>query len=240
MTIAQIVYMVNDEIKMLSDDSTFTTAHIMFLLSKFRSALIKKQYLDKRNTPSSNNTQIICLDLEDYYPSSNTCVPGFRRSKQAIPNLLFESSAKVYPINFSLGVNFSLVPMERFPFVGNNKYMSSIIYCYIGADHHLYFSSSRPQTMYLEKVRIAGVFEDYETAEKMSCDAANNTCDIMEKEFPIEESLVPDLIQYTVKELLGAAYKPKDSINNANDDLADIVNWARNNMKSDLQKQIES
>ena len=42
-----------------------------------------------------------------------------------------------------------------------------------------------------------------------------------------------------VKELLGAAYRPKDSSNNSNDDLSDIIAWARRNMKTAVQKQIE-
>ena len=42
-----------------------------------------------------------------------------------------------------------------------------------------------------------------------------------------------------VKELLGASYRPKDSINNSNDDLSDIVAWVRRNMKTPVQKQIE-
>ena len=57
--------------------------------------------------------------------------------------------------------------------------------------------------------------------------------------FPIENALVPIIVEMVVKELLGASYRPKDSINNSNDDLSDIVAWVRRNMKTPVQKQIE-
>jgi hypothetical protein len=52
----------------------------------------------------------------------------------------------------------------------------------------------------------------------------------------MEDSLTPLLIQSVVKELLGAAYRPKDQQNNANDDLADMIAFIRRNMKSAYQK----
>ena len=55
----------------------------------------------------------------------------------------------------------------------------------------------------------------------------------------MEDSLTSLLIQSVVKELLGAAYRPKDQQNNANDDLADMIAFMRRNMKSAYQKQIE-
>ena len=57
--------------------------------------------------------------------------------------------------------------------------------------------------------------------------------------FPIENALVPIVVEMVVKELLGAEYRPKDSSNNADDDLSDIIAWARRNMKTAVQKQIE-
>jgi hypothetical protein len=41
-----------------------------------------------------------------------------------------------------------------------------------------------------------------------------------------------------VKELLGAAYRPADIINNANDDMASMANFLANAMKKDFNDQI--
>lgn len=89
---------------------------------------------------------------------------------------------------------------------------------------------------YLEKVKFTGVFSDAEEASKLECEQAES-CDILDQEFPLEDAIIPPLIELIVKELSGAIYKPEDSENNAADDLASFI--ARN-AKSNLQKQIES
>jgi hypothetical protein len=60
----------------------------------------------------------------------------------------------------------------------------------------------------------------------------------MDVEFPLEADLIPQMIELIVKELLGVNYRPKDSANNAADDLADIAAFVRRNMKSDVAKQM--
>jgi hypothetical protein len=40
------------------------------------------------------------------------------------------------------------------------------------------------------------------------------------------------MVELIVKELLGVNYKPKDTVNNAYDDLADLASFVRRNMKS--------
>jgi hypothetical protein len=61
----------------------------------------------------------------------------------------------------------------------------------------------------------------------------------MEREFPLEVSLVPDLIARVVKDVLGTAWRMGDNTNNANDDLSDIATYVRRNMKKDFRDIIE-
>ena len=55
----------------------------------------------------------------------------------------------------------------------------------------------------------------------------------------MEEALIPQLIETVVKFMTSGLYKPEDVENNANDDLSTMMSFIRNNMKSNLQKQIE-
>lgn len=56
----------------------------------------------------------------------------------------------------------------------------------------------------------------------MACPEENGAiCKLEDKEFPIEDALVPPLIELVVKELRGPEYSPKDEDNNAKDDLPD-------------------
>ena len=131
---------------------------------------------------------------------------------------------------------------ERFKYVGNNKYLKNQIYGTIAPDSHLYLKSNNPQLYYLEKVRMTGIFEDTGKVMELQCpDKDGNTvCDIMDMDFPLEESLVPPMIELIVKELGGQKYQAEDSENNANDDLANLAAFIRqqvaNGRRSDLYK----
>mgnify|MGYP007131985055 CR=1 FL=1 len=68
---------------------------------------------------------------------------------------------------------------------------------------------------------MTGIFENPEEVAKLSCeDNEEESCDILDKDFPLEEALVPVLIELCVKELSGAVYRPEDNRNNASDDLS--------------------
>lgn len=146
----------------------------------------------------------------------------------------------VFPKDFYQGINISYISRERMRYVGNNKYLQNIIYCSLNPDGHLFLKSNNPQFKYLKQVKLSGVFDDAEEAANLSCD--NNkedaSCDILDKDFPLETALVPPLIELIVKELSAAEYKVKDTENNANDDLSDIATFARLNTKNQLQKQM--
>ena len=47
-TYRQLIYLVLDELKLISDDSTYTEEHIMTLLSNYRAFLLKQRYSDVR------------------------------------------------------------------------------------------------------------------------------------------------------------------------------------------------
>ena len=46
--------------------------------------------------------------------------------------------------------------------------------------------------------------------------------ELQDREFPIEDALVPPLIELIVKELAPAVFRPEDDTNNAADDLAKV------------------
>jgi hypothetical protein len=100
------------------------------------------------------------------------------------------------------------------------------MYATLGHDDHLYIKSSNPQSLYLERVRFSGIFEDPEKAAKLSCEedtSEEETCDVLDKKFPLEEALIPLMIELIVKEVSNAIYRPADEENNANDDLTNNI-----------------
>ena len=225
-TYKELVYMCLDELKLYSDDALYTEEHIMFLLGKYRTFLIKQRYSDVKKQIPESNYQTICLDLIEVPAiSGEPCEGGFYlRSKEKIPFLMKIGNPRVYPIDYYQG-EITYVSRDRMRYVGYNKYLQNIIYTSLGPDNYLYFKSFNPQFLYLEKVRMTGIFEDTLAASELQCpdESGNTVCDVLDREFPIEAALVPPMIELVVKELLGAEYKPDDKTNDAKDELSEVV-----------------
>ncbi len=247
MLVKELVYYILDSVKLISDDSIITEDHVLFLTKKYRSFLIKKEQDKEKSTTDTSSEfeyQQICLNLEKVPAiDGEPCTGGYYlRSKEKIPKLLEDTSPRVYPFDFYQGINIVFIPRDRMRYVGTNKYLQNIIWVSLGSDLHLYLYSNNPQFFYLTKLRMLGIFEDYDDASKLLCDKDGNdtSCDPLDMNFPIRDYLVPTLIELCVKDITGAAYKPEDPENNAKDDLADLASFLRKNTKNNLQQLIDS
>ena len=222
----EAIYLVIDELKLQSDDATYTEEHIMFLLKNYRTFLLKQRYSDIKKQIPESNYQTICLDLIEVPAiSGEPCEGGpYLRSKEKIPFLMKIGNPMIYPIDYYQG-DITYVSRERMRYVGYNKYLKNIIYASLGPDNYLYFKSFNPQFLYLEKVRMTGIFEDTLATSELQCpdESGDTVCDVLDREFPIENALIPPLIQLVVEELTKAEYKPEDKENNSDDDLSEVV-----------------
>lgn len=230
MLVKEIVYMVLDLAKAAtSDDSYFNEDHVIFLLKKYRSFLIKKEQEKQKATTdiaSEFEYQQICLDLEKVAAiDGEPCTGGYYlRTTKKIPKILEDNQPRVYPVDFYQGINISYIPRDRMRYVGTNKFLQNIIYVSLGPDLHLYLNSSNPQFLYLKKLRMSAVFEDFDDISCYLCDDGGNSkaCDVLDEVFPIREYLVPTLMELVVKELTTAKYQPVDEHNNASDDMSKV------------------
>ena len=231
MLVSELVYSILDLAKAAtSDDSFFTEDHVISLCKHYRSLLIKKEQEKEKNTSdvaSEFEYQQICIDLEPKAAiDGEPCTGGYYLwSTKELPKILEGNLPRVYPIDYYQGINIAYVSRDRMRFVGTNKYLQNIIYCSLGPDKHLYIKSSNPQFLYLKKLRISAVFEDFEAASGLLCDGDGNStaCDVLDGEFPIRDYLVPSLIDLVVKELTGVKYHPEDRVNNDKDDLPEVA-----------------
>lgn len=221
-----IVYMILDEIKSTSDDAFFNEEHVLLLVNNYRNFILKQKYSDIKKPIPESNYQTICLNLIQVPAIAGVPCEGgtFLRSKEKVPFMLKIGNPRVYPVNYYLG-EITYISRDRMRYVGHNKYLQNIIYASLGPDNYLYLKSSNPQYLYLEKVRLTGIFENMESISDLLCDESGNkiNCDIMDKTFPVEDALVPLIIELTVKELLGAEYRPEDKQNNSDDNLSDVT-----------------
>ena len=223
-TYKELVYLCLDELKLNVDDAVFTEEHIIFLLSKYRGFLLKQRYSDIKKQIPESNYQTICLDLIKETKEGSLCGDTYLRSTEKLPFLMKIGNTSVFPVDYYRST-VTYISRERMKYVGYNKYLQNIIYASISPDNYMYLKSSNPQFLYLKKIRVTGIFEDPKAASELQCpdENGNTVCDILDKTFPIEDALIPPLVQLIVEELTKTEYKPEDKENNADDDLSDVV-----------------
>ena len=242
-TYKELVYLVLDELKLHSDDAPYTEDHVIFLIDKYTAFLLKQKYSDVKKQIPESNYQTICLDLKEVPAMAGApCeldYSSYLRSVEKIPYLMKIGNPVIYPVDYYRG-NITLVSRDRMRYTGYNKYLQNIIYASLAPDNYIYFKSSNPKFLELTKVRLTGIFEDSQKASELMCteEGCTLSCDVLDRDFPLEDSLIPPMIELVVKELLGAEYRPEDNINNANDDLGDLATYISRNAKSSLAKQL--
>ena len=217
----EIVSMVMDMLKVTSDDSIFTEEHIIFLAGRYRSFLLKQKYANelKKQIPESNY-QTLCISLECVV--GDPCVnPTYLRSIEEIPSLLPIGGYKCSPKSTVFDHKITFVPYNRFRYTGSNKWLQNIIYAAIGNDDHLLLRAGNTQFRYLREVTLRGIFEDAEKASELECENQSaDKCDILDRDFPLEDALIAPLIELVSKELSPSIAAPEDRVNDANDNLS--------------------
>lgn len=246
-TYREAIYMCLDLLKGISDDFTYTEDHIAYLLDKFRALLLKQRYgNDPRKLVPYSNYQTISIIFSPSEPKeilkSSNKIPYMLQL--GIPRLL--STDEAY-----YNYKYDFTSRERLPFVGYNKYTKNITYFAINESNFLITPNKKEYwnvnmslddntpTTYIgpHHFSLTGIFENPREVRDES--SFNEGTDELDRNIPIEESLITTLIELVVKELASSVYRPTDDQNNNRDDNAAMATFLANNTKSSLQKQME-
>ena len=247
-TYREAIYMCLDLLKGTSDDFTYTEEHIAYLIDKFRALLLKQRYGNdpKKHVPYSNY-QTLEVEFNPTEPKN------MLKSTNQIPYMLQLGIPRIVLDNEDYyNYRFELTSRERLPFVGNNKFTSMIGYCAINETNNLLMKNKDsywanltvepPVLSYIgpKKLKLVGIFENpREVNDETSFGEDSTNINELDRNIPIEESLITTLIELVVKELAGSVYSPEDDVNNAKDDNADMQAFIARNMKSKLAKQLQ-
>ena len=218
--------MVLDMLKVTSDDAIFTEDHIVFLAGRYRSFLLKQRYSsDQKKTIPESNYQTLCLDLEKTEAIEGLpCEGGYMlRTTKEVPATLPCGNTRLYTSGSYYHGDITFVSKDRLKYVGYNKWMQNIIYACLDPSGRIYLNSSNPQFLYLRQAMLTGIFENAEEASELECDNQGaDTCDILDRDFPLEDALIAPLIELITKELSPSIAAPEDKENDANDNLSGI------------------
>lgn len=257
-TYGQMIYYCLDMVKAFSDDTSVTEEHVMFLLDKYRALTLRQAYDNGKAKNSinisSDNYQLIPIDrlvlvrpqdleaniysddgLDYIMENSDTHYKSnYKYSEDIeIPSILPGVAPKVYITDLFKSVA-TYVDNDRFEYTNWHKYLKNFIYATIGTDRHLYLKSGNVERLErVSRVNLYAIFENPSDVYALT----DPDKDIYDCGFPVEESLIPNVLALCVKDILGAAYRPYDKYNNADDDLANIATFIRNNMKQRFVKE---
>jgi hypothetical protein len=221
----ELVYIILDSLKIHSDDSKFTEDHVVFLLSKYRAYILNQMYSKVGKSASNANYQYLEVELESTSNKSKTNIPHI----MSIGKPIIGADCDQEEITF--------VPMDRFKYIGHNRFLNNIIYCTVNIEGKLEFNkiptkNNGKLTEPCNKCTIYAIFSN-------PLDVYDKGLDILDEYFPVEETLIPSILELVMKDLTNGLYKPSDNTNDAQDALSDLAGFLRRNMKSQFQKQID-
>lgn len=234
MKINEVIYYCLDAVKAISDDSHVNEDHVLFLLSKYRAFLLQQYYNTKRNI-SPSNYQIIPINLQSVEDDN----PRYMyKSVEILPHTIDIVKPNILLFNGYEEETIEYIPFSRIKSIGYDKWKDKFIYTALGFDDYLYASCKQSITEEDNyQLKLRAVFEDFIKAFDLIHN--NNDYDIMEEDFPLEFTLIPDVIARVVKDILGTAWRPSDKTNDGDDSLSDIAAFVRQNMKKRYNNTIE-
>lgn len=207
-----------------SDDSRLSSRHIYSILKSARATLLKRK-LDKRNTLSPWEIQTIpCVELIEAEAHECPCVPPsgctIYRSRYKIPKPLEAMSNNLLNSVTTLdgSVLFSKTTWTEKKYKKGRRYTGSSIDYWI-RNEYLYVTFNNFVTV----VAIDGPFEDPLEVEKfisfcnIDCEECQDCISYLDKEFPLEDSLLQAAIEMTIRELDIFFKVPEDRSNNTAD-----------------------
>lgn len=223
-TLKEIVYDIKNIIRggKQSDDEIISDRQIEFQVHSLRAQFIR-QDINKRRSISDNIKQVIhCLEVEPV--SGTTCGLSsdlvIVRSKQKIPNAIETSHqdliTAIGPTGI-LSVNFHMIPYNRAPWVGTNKYTKRMT-CAFLLDSFVYIVG--PEAERLQKIKVEGVWQNPKDIEGYKKDDGSLSYDSEHDEYPLSTSML-DLIKQSMlaTNMQPLVQMPTDLTNNSKSDV---------------------
>ena len=214
-----LIYNIRELISQYSDDSDVSNEYISFLITQTRALLVTQRYSDRAYVLPQKIRQRFNYELElaednPFDDTIGTILRTVDPIQKPIENFNLKSNMRLNSGSYK-DIYFTIVPQERFPYVGRNKWIQNHIYVTIGTDFRLYFTASNDTHKMIENVRASYVCEDPEAAYPATVDYDGT--DFWDVEYPLEASMVEDLTNIIVKKLVGKLQIPQDKINNADE-----------------------
>ena len=171
-TYREIVYIIQDEMKILSDDSIFETDHFVFLANKYRALLFNQKYKGKKvEIPFAWYQR---LNVNFTYPSIGSNI--YKSTKQ-IPPVLDTTNLWQYTFISTSGANtpnLNFINPQRFKTCGYNKWTNNELHGTIDLDNYMYLKSKNNKYIDISQSNISTPFTGANTTLHPRWDDSGN------------------------------------------------------------------
>ena len=219
-----IIYTVLEKLKIHSGDSKITPELISSMIDTKRAMLLKSRF--SRNTWNIpiEIKQEVCMDIERVDTIDGFSLAGKTiRTAFAIPGSI-KIRGKDGPLMVrrqdGLSIPINIVPIERLPYIGSNKFTAMLTYACIDYDGRLILTSTSDKLKFIKEIKVTNVFENPEDVYELECRDNNDYGDIepWDMEYPVETSMVDEIVEMIVKDLFNTIRLPEDKTNDSLDE----------------------
>lgn len=210
-----------------SDDNRMSNRLIYSVIMSAKAMVLRQEISKNKNISDRNYDYLQCIPLQKAEPYECPCVPPsgclILKSTCKIPRAL--STKKGEFINVTT-IDGSKSFAKTSWISKNKKYATkytSKTQDFFFKDDYLFLTAPEPLALSLKVVTISGIFEDlleYKCSYCTNCEDANSCIYPMDMEFKLDYSLIENIIEIAIAELIRTfSSQPDDKINNANDDI---------------------
>lgn len=221
MTKNEIIYTIFEKLNIQSDDSDITEELVSSLVDTKRAMFLQQRYGKSSWHMPIEVKQEICLEMSltdkvDGY----SCAGKILTSTSSIPPSI-KIRGKEGPLNVrkkdGTEISMSIIPVERIPYLFNNRYTQQLTYCAVDFNNNLVIISKDNKHRFLKYVQVTDVFESPDDARDLTCDL-DSTVEAWDDEYPLEASMVDLIVTEVLKDLVRTIATPSDDVNDATDD----------------------
>lgn len=238
MTKREIIFTILEKLKIESDDSDLTQEFVSALIDLTRAKLIKQTYGNKEWNIPIELRQELCLSLSPVSSVDGiSCSGTILRTDDIIPKGISVKGADGAVLRIKRfdrkQLQINIVPIERLPLIGHNPFTSGMTYGAIDSDRRVYLLSGQKQHSFLEYIKVEGIYENPDDIWALKCgDAATSTsvaksteinhnadvpCEPWDEQYPLEASMIDDVVEIIIQQLIRREKMPEDNLNDAED-----------------------
>ena len=221
MTKRELIYAVFERLNIQTDDTDISEELVSYLIDNKRAMLLKQQYAKNAwHMPIEIKQELsLGLNLVDAV-DGYSCAGKILSTEVNLPRSI-KIKGKEGPLTVrkedGREIAINIVPIERLPFLFENKYTSHLTYCAVGFDRKLYIISQDNKHKFLKKIKVTDIFENPDEASALVC-GYDSSKDVWDQDYPVEAAMADSISDLVVKDLIRTLNIPSDDKNDATDD----------------------